>query len=115
MRKFYPRKAGKKAPKRIWKLERLARDAIEEGNKKDEEQAEADFEGLMQNLEEDPELRTNVNMYKVPNVEEIIRAKQDASNKMDEEEDSDTEYSAALPDVKLEELLEPLNAMSLKE
>jgi hypothetical protein len=51
-------------------------------------------------LEEDKELRSQINLYKTPNAEEILKSNQKAQE--DEMEDADQ------PEVGLEELLEDL-------
>ncbi|KAH3759283.1 60S ribosomal export protein [Pelomyxa schiedti] len=79
VKKSFQRRAGRKNKQRIWELQRLAREDQEEDHqpsRKEQEEArraEEDYEGLLRDLEEDPELRASVNMYKVAGAEEMIR------------------------------------------
>eukprot|EP01105_Mastigella_eilhardi_P028830 TRINITY_DN97_c1_g1_i1.p1 TRINITY_DN97_c1_g1~~TRINITY_DN97_c1_g1_i1.p1 ORF type:complete len:609 (-),score=180.75 TRINITY_DN97_c1_g1_i1:950-2707(-) len=120
---------------RIWELQRLARDEIEYHHKQDEEQAEEDFEALMQSLEEDPELRSTVNMYRKAGVPvaaaaaavrdaraasaaaaasaapaDAAMSDEDEDGEDDEEEEEEEE---APFDVKVDELLAPLEQLTV--
>ncbi|KAJ1872990.1 ribosome-binding protein, partial [Coemansia sp. RSA 486] len=64
------------------------------------EKLEADFETFLRDLEEDPELRQNINLYKDANADGGVE-----SNDMDDMEDDDDDE---LPEVPLEELLDDL-------
>jgi nonsense-mediated mRNA decay protein 3 len=55
----------KKRRRRKWKLKNIT-NPIEGNKKKEIEQAEQDYENFLQDLEEDPELRATVNIYKDP-------------------------------------------------
>jgi nonsense-mediated mRNA decay protein 3 len=57
----------------------------------------------MNELEEDPELRSQVNLYKQDNAEEILKSnKNDVENDMVENDDD-------FPEVELNELMDELN------
>lgn len=72
MKKSYPR-VRRRQQKRIWKLKRMdveMQDANEEprrGKKKVEKESrqDAEYNEFLNDIEEDPELRQNINMYKV--------------------------------------------------
>mmetsp|Transcript_42574 Transcript_42574/g.97639 ORF Transcript_42574/g.97639 Transcript_42574/m.97639 type:complete len:517 (-) Transcript_42574:108-1658(-) len=102
VRKHYKRRKG-----RGWELQRLAREAREDLND------EQDMEALQQDLEEDPELRKTVNMFRSRKTEETSSKKCDAPQSgtvEDGAEEEDEEDDA--PEVPLAELLEGL---TLKE
>ena len=77
VRKAYP-KIRKRQKARIWKLQHLDKEALLENNihdgkkkKKDrgaaeqaEERMRQDYDDFLQDIEEDPEMRQNINLYK---------------------------------------------------
>lgn len=92
------KKAYKRKNKRTWELKRLTKEAAEGEDPIDDD---ADMEALKRNLEEDPELRKSVNMYRAAEApQQGGEEKADAA----EEEDSDSDA----PEVPLAELLEGL-------
>ncbi|CAL9729522.1 60S ribosomal export protein Nmd3p [Monosporozyma unispora] len=116
VKKLYIKKNKKKS--RNWKLRRMAKEyneavAQNEGHggsksqKQDMERAERDYELFLQELEEDKELRQNVNMYKVDDEEADI-------GDDDDKEESGFEDSDA-PDIDLDELLDELDDLTLEE
>jgi nonsense-mediated mRNA decay protein 3 len=62
-----------------------------------------DYEHFLQELEEDPEMRSQISLYKAPDAERIYR--QSKEDRMVDDEDEEEEE---VPEVKLEELLEDL-------
>lgn len=67
VKKIYPkrRKANKK---RIWKLKRLEIDKMEENKTKDraiKKEMDEDIDRFMEDLEENPQLREQINLYPV--------------------------------------------------
>lgn len=68
VRKTYP-KFRKRQKHRIWKLKHLDKEALGEENfhKKDKTQGkyEKDYEQFIQEIEEDPELRQQIDLYRV--------------------------------------------------
>ncbi|KAJ1941219.1 ribosome-binding protein, partial [Linderina macrospora] len=64
VKKSYPERRRKRKI-RPWKLKSLAKDEGDLAPKKqDQEKLEADFETFLRDLEEDPELRQSINLYK---------------------------------------------------
>ncbi|KAJ1919894.1 ribosome-binding protein [Mycoemilia scoparia] len=94
----------RKRRNRNWKLKQLSKEEGElVAKKQEQEKLEADFEQFMRDLEEDPDYRQNINLYKTG---AATAAQTGDSGAMDEEgDDDDDEY----PDIPLEELLEDLN------
>lgn len=86
-----------RAAKRFWKLKELPKEEMDIVKKNEIEKRQDEYEQFLQEIEEDPELRTQINLYKKPNAEEIIKER---ANQMVDEDD--------LPEVGLEELLEDL-------
>ncbi|KAJ2787069.1 ribosome-binding protein [Coemansia interrupta] len=95
----------RKRKNRNWRLKTLDKDDGELAPKKqDKEKLEADFETFLRDLEEDPELRQNINLYK--DAEAAQRARSAIGDNDDDMADSDDGEDA--PEVPLEELLEDL-------
>lgn len=95
VRKNWPSKKNKK---RNWVLKRLRKEAAEEGDKDKED---LDMEEFQRDLEINPDMRREINMYRAKN----------ASNALPPiDEDSDSE-----PDVDLAELLDDLTLNDLEE
>jgi nonsense-mediated mRNA decay protein 3 len=63
VRKSYPN-ARKKRKARGWKLAAMAKVEEDDGTRRDAKRDEADYEMFLRDLEEDPELRGMVNLYK---------------------------------------------------
>lgn len=93
------RRAGgyKRAAGRGWKLKELEKEAGEAVTRIEEEQAERDLERFMEDIEEDPEMRAAINVYRDPN----------ASTAMDVDADTAGEEEE-MPKISLEELLEDM-------
>lgn len=112
---------------RAWRLKRLAVDVGEEEAAAQKaaaqqphhgrgmsslEQEQADLERFMQELEEDPDMRARVALYRDPNYQAASAAaapRQQAAMSDTDEEDGD------VPEVPLEELLDDLAALGLDE
>eukprot|EP00727_Mastigamoeba_balamuthi_P005226 m51a1_g14701 putative 60s ribosomal export protein (574) ;mRNA; f:125153-127047 len=139
----------KRHKKRIWALKQLERQdgsggdaAMEDaaaqqpaakkprGQKGDEMAARAaDMEHLMRDIEEDPELRSNVNLYKVPDAQQILAVREarkaeeratgaddmvDEGEEEEEEEGDDEPEGPAFPDVRLDELIDAVGGLTIK-
>ncbi|PWA00490.1 hypothetical protein BB558_003452 [Smittium angustum] len=88
----------KKRKQRNWKLKQITKDEGELLAKKQaQKKFDDEYEQFMNELEEDPELRQNINLYK-----DESAVKRDNGSDMDEEDDD-------LPEVPLEELLDSLD------
>lgn len=111
VRKVFQRKKG-----RAWELRRLEREKEEGAPEVDDD---ADMEAMKQELEEDPELRRHVNMYRQPEqlkkqpalvgstLEAPVAAVATGAKQEEEEEENDEDHENA-PEVPLAELLEGL-------
>jgi len=104
IRKFYKRNRHKRG----WKVKRLQRDNTDVAPAEVVDDA-ADMEAMMQDLEEDPELRKGVNMYVAPVGKPAASASnaRTADEAEDEDDGEDAEDEDA-PEVPLAELLEAL-------
>ncbi|KAF9233401.1 NMD3 family-domain-containing protein [Melanogaster broomeanus] len=118
VKKAYPNRR-KKGRTRAWKLRSIAKEDGEEGETgggrgvvgrmggRDQKKVEEDYELFLRELEEDPELRANVNLYKAKDVEmrdaEVVA-------EVDEE---DAGEEVDFPDVQLDELLEDFDGLTL--
>ncbi|KZP26946.1 NMD3-domain-containing protein [Athelia psychrophila] len=144
VRKAYPNRR-KKSKSRNWQLRTIAKEAGEEGETgkerglvgrmggRDQKKVEQDYELFLRELEEDPEMRGAVNLYKAkddvnmsgPGVVASGKGKKKTQFAMDvdagaeEEEaaaaetDDDAEEEPDFPEVKLDELLEHFDEMTL--
>lgn len=65
VKKHYERTKKKSGKGRNWKLRRMAREESEmKPRKQDQDRDEIDYEQFLQDLEQDPELRGNLNLYR---------------------------------------------------
>lgn len=147
VRKAYPNRR-KKNKSRGWRLRSMAKEEGEEGETgggrgavgrmggRDQKKVEEDYELFLRDLEEDPEMRATVNLYKADSAaagkvgtrsEDVIARKKTqygmdvdqapapspapASKTTEEVEEEETDF----PEVKLEELLENFDEMTLGE
>lgn len=99
VRKTYPYRRAKKKP-RVWKLRALAKEKAEQRAAQDDMDAE-DYETFLRDLEEDPEMRSQVNLYKAET------AAMSATS-------SDSDVEADFPDIQMQELLEEFDGMQLE-
>jgi len=110
VKKVFPNRKSK-SKKRIWKLKRL--ELEEEGGRKGTEaKAEQEYEEFLRDLEEDPELRSGVVLYKAPEMKrkEAQPASTDNESITDVDED-DPDFA----DVTLDELVDDVATMALNE
>ncbi|KAG1870153.1 NMD3 family-domain-containing protein [Suillus subalutaceus] len=140
VKKTYPNRR-KKTKTRNWKLRSIAKEAGEEGETgagrgvvgrmggRDQKKVEEDYELFLRDLEEDPELRGTVNLYaakdtKMRDATDGVRKKggqygmdvdeADTSNTtVTNGDEQDAEEEPDFPAVKLEELLEEFDEMTL--
>jgi nonsense-mediated mRNA decay protein 3 len=141
VKKAYPNRR-KKGRTRAWKLRSIAKEEGEEGETgggrgvvgrmggRDQKKVEEDYELFLRDLEEDPELRANVNLYKSKDVkmhdvnagrkkggqygmevDEVRPESGDGAGASVETEDAEEE--ADFPDVQLKELLEDFDELAL--
>ncbi|KAF8474456.1 NMD3-domain-containing protein [Russula ochroleuca] len=146
VRKAYPNRR-KKNKSRNWRLRSIAKEEGEEGETgsgrgavgrmggRDQKKVEEDYEHFLRDLEEDPEMRSTVNLYKAdgtnpekdrPQASDTKTLKK-TQNTMDvdvapapiaepvSEADGEEEAEADFPEVKLDELLENFDEMTLGE
>ncbi|KAF9461693.1 NMD3 family-domain-containing protein [Collybia nuda] len=141
VKKAYPNRR-KKSKSRGWKLRSIAKEAGEEGETgnargivgrlggRDQKKVEEDYEIFLRDLEEDPEMRSAVNLYKAPEVEMAPPEKKGGKRKPQfamEVDDAppeeivktgigltdDEEEEADFPEIQLDELLEGFDEMTL--
>eukprot|EP00200_Dunaliella_tertiolecta_P001812 CAMPEP_0202349826 /NCGR_PEP_ID=MMETSP1126-20121109/7151_1 /ASSEMBLY_ACC=CAM_ASM_000457 /TAXON_ID=3047 /ORGANISM="Dunaliella tertiolecta, Strain CCMP1320" /LENGTH=526 /DNA_ID=CAMNT_0048941691 /DNA_START=210 /DNA_END=1790 /DNA_ORIENTATION=+ len=140
VRKSYEEKRKKRRdkglPERVWKLRHLHMDVDEaagvsgKGGKAAQERdaQERDRQRFLEELEEDPEMRQRINVYK--NEEALARAQQMAARQQQQQQgpvaakpagleedmgDDEDDEDGDLPQVPLEELLDDLEALGLDE
>jgi len=142
VKKAYPNRR-KKNKTRNWQLRSIAKEAGEEGETsgargivgrmggRDRKKIDQDYELFLRDIEEDLEMRGAVNLYKVKKDEAAETAeiaarlsggKQRAKGQLDPDvqmtdsaQKDDDEEEADFPDVRLEELLEEFDEMTLQD
>jgi len=146
VKKSYPNRR-KKTKGRNWQLRSIGKEAGEEGDTgagrgvvgrmggRDQKKVDEDYELFLRELEEDPEMRSGVNLYKVNNkagdstasIEAHLAGgkRRDAPQSQDmdvdeplqaaEGEEEEEEEEADFPEVKLDELLDEFDEMTLEE
>ena len=142
VRKGYPNRRKKNKP-RNWKLRSIAKEAGEEGETsgargivgrmggRDSKKIDQDYELFLRDLEEDLEMRGAVNLYKTQKDEatetveitaRLAGGKQRAKGQLDPDvqmndgiQEDDREDEADFPDIKLDELLEEFDEMTLRD
>jgi len=141
VKKAYPNRRKKSKP-RTWKLRSIAKEAGEEGDTsnargaigrmggRDQKKVDEDYELFLRDLEEDPEMRSGVNLYKLsdvkmagPSDEKNGKGGKKVQHAMDVDEapevprlessQGDEPEEADFPEVKLGELLEEFDGMTL--
>ncbi|KAJ1956589.1 ribosome-binding protein [Dispira parvispora] len=114
VKKSYPNRR-KKNKKRNWRLKALDKEQEEMlPRKQDQAKIEEDFELFMRDLEEDPEFRATINLYRTEPAQETTMDMDDADaqhdmHDEDDGEEEEEEEEEDFPDVKLEELMQELN------
>lgn len=99
------RKQAGKAKERPWQLRSLAMETDEQVRRGEAEKADMEREQFLEEIEEDAELRSHVQLYKKPGAA-VPMAPVPATNQhdMDDEEDGDD-----IPEVPLDELISALS------
>ncbi|CAE6428132.1 unnamed protein product [Rhizoctonia solani] len=134
VKKTYPNRR-KKSRARNWRLRSIAKEANEDESGEgrgalgrrgglDQARVEADYEAFLQDLEEDPELRATVNLYKAEQKERTDEKKVGGGKKggqyamegvegtaEEEEEEEEGDY----PEVRIDELLDHFEEMGLED
>ncbi|CAM0140809.1 unnamed protein product [Umbelopsis sp. WA50703] len=101
VRKSYPNRRKKSKP-RHWKLQQLGKEEEEMlPRKQDQARIENDLELFMRDLEEDPEMRQTINIFK----SEFVQQNKDINM---ETTDSEVEEEEDFPEVSLEEMLDEM-------
>ncbi|KAG1140439.1 hypothetical protein G6F37_008024 [Rhizopus arrhizus] len=97
VRKSYP--GRKKSKQRNWKLQQLSKEVDEMlPRKQDQARIENDMELFMRDIEEDPEFRSNINIFKSQQNNAAVQQQEDVQDMSDEE----------LPEISLEEMLDEM-------
>ncbi|KIK68748.1 hypothetical protein GYMLUDRAFT_92249 [Collybiopsis luxurians FD-317 M1] len=133
VKKTYPNRR-KKNKARNWKLRSIGKEAGEEGDTgsgrgvvgrmggRDQKKVEEDYELFLRDLEEDPEMRGAVNLYKAGDVQMKTDTKRgpkkgqyamDVDETPHEEEEGEEEEEGDFPEIELDELLEGFDEMTL--
>lgn len=107
VKKHYPNRRRNR--KRQWKVKRMAKDEGELLPKKaDQERMDAEFEKFMQDLEEDEEFRSGVQLYKQPK-------KRPQADEMSIAETEGEDDEEDLPGVDMNELLDDFDELALED
>ena len=113
VKKYYQRK--RKSKNRNWRLKRMGKDVGELLPKKtDQERLEADFEMFLRDVEEDPELRQTLAVYKAnqqKSKDKMNGMEQDAMS-MAETEDPEEDQ---VPKINMDELLEDFDDLIVQD
>ncbi|KAF5369036.1 hypothetical protein D9758_002961 [Tetrapyrgos nigripes] len=137
VKKTYPNRRKKNKP-RNWKLRSIGKEEGEEGETgggrgvvgrmggRDQKKVEEDYELFLRDLEEDEEMRGAVNLYKASSSDVKMKTDGkkgprqpqyamdvDEKSAVPEAEDEKEEEEADFPDIKLDELLEDFDEMTL--
>jgi nonsense-mediated mRNA decay protein 3 len=97
VRKSYP--GRKKSKQRNWKIQQLSKEVDEMlPRKQDQARIENDMELFMRDIEEDPEFRANINIFKSQQNNAAVQQQEDVQDMSDEE----------LPEISLEEMLDEM-------
>ena len=113
IKKHYPRR--KKNKSRAWQLRRMGREESELSAKRQEqERLERDFEMFLRDVEEDPELRNTLSLYKSkkkPEKDNMEGVETASKVETEEAEDDDEE----VPQIDVSELLEDFDELEIKD
>jgi len=115
VKKSYSERRKKTRRWRIWKLQSLQKEdepGVQRGREIDAGKYEADYENFMQELEENPALRSQINLYRDPQGLDFQQkwAQRAVTTSASETPDLDGDFEDdRFPDVGLEELLEELS------
>ena len=113
VKKYYPRK--KKPKSRSWRLKRMERDQGELLPKKaDQQRMDADYEMFLRDVEEDPELRTMLALYKAKQQDQQTKTTMDGIEAMSlgETEDASDEE---VPKISVDELLDDFDDLNVHD
>ncbi|WBW70603.1 ribosome export adaptor Nmd3 [Schizosaccharomyces osmophilus] len=100
VKKTFPRKSRN----RNWKLKSIGMQQAEDLKKQDVDRQEHDYEIFLRNLEEDPELRQGVNLYK---------SNTPKASANDAEMDEEDEVDENVPPISVDELLDDVESMRI--
>lgn len=114
VKKGYPNRRRKNR-QRNWKLQQLSKELTHHqerlNNRKDVQQkTENDYELFLRDVEEDPEMRAAVNLFKDPNAQPALE-----TAPMQAEDDEDEPEEEDFPEVNVDELLDEFNDMGLDD
>ncbi|KAH6588849.1 hypothetical protein BASA61_005802 [Batrachochytrium salamandrivorans] len=105
----YPN-ARRKQRVRGWKLKGMVKEEEQEGGgrtKADKTRAEIDYEMFLRDVEEDPELRDMMNLYKAP----VQKKHTDDISMMDSEEEPEEDF----PEIDVDGLLDDMENMNIED
>eukprot|EP01091_Cochliopodium_minus_P006495 TRINITY_DN1641_c0_g1_i3.p2 TRINITY_DN1641_c0_g1~~TRINITY_DN1641_c0_g1_i3.p2 ORF type:complete len:195 (-),score=63.70 TRINITY_DN1641_c0_g1_i3:26-610(-) len=108
--KSYPKRRKRKNT-RYWKLKSMTKDE-DQHKKNDSKKREKDYEEFLDELDQEPELRSEINLYRVPNTERIYNERNIKTDEMqdsgEDEDDNDVDEDD-FPEVKLSELMNDMS------
>ncbi|KAJ1650815.1 ribosome-binding protein [Dispira simplex] len=109
VKKTYPNRR-KKNKKRNWRLKALDKEEEEMLPRKQEQaKIEEDFELFMRDLEEDPEFRATINLYRTEPTQETTMDMDDVDIEQGIVDEDEEEEEDDFPEVQLHELMQELN------
>lgn len=112
IKKSYSNRRRKPKPRK-WKVKSLVKEEENLSMRRlDKEKLENDYELFLRDIEEDPEFRSNINLYKGDMPQTLPQESQEVEENMDEMEDNDLDLDDVdddFPEIKLEELLDDLH------
>jgi nonsense-mediated mRNA decay protein 3 len=99
VRKSFPNRRNRTQKERYWDFERLD---IDEMERKDRRSNDMDLEGFKRDLEEDPEMRSQINLFRVPGVP--VHDPEEMPEDGDEQD---------FPDIRIEELIDSVDHLRI--
>jgi len=111
VKKLYPNRR-KKSRQRHWKLESLAKES-EIIRKHDIEKAQNNYEEFLRDLEEDKEMRSQIQLIKVKNSEDLYQKYIRPNDNMNENSEEEIDYD--FPEVEIEELIEEVEKLEIDD
>ena len=120
VKRGYRRSKRARRRRRIWTLQKLEREQGETApTEAEQRKEEEDMEALMRELELNPDMRANVPLVRVPDAEAIYAARKsgkedkESSEGEEEEGDGDDDEDDDVPEVGLDELVEPMQNLTM--
>jgi nonsense-mediated mRNA decay protein 3 len=116
VRKTFPASAKKRKNNRHWRLKQLdkEKEQLERKDKHKEERAQFEFEQFLEDIDEDPELRAQLKLYKAPNAEKLFQQRQAQKAEEDAMVDVDAmDDGEDFPEIQLDDLLDEMKELQI--